>query len=102
MMTRQSAGFGLSSVVVPLLLIGCGDGHLRGAVSESTDGKTYFGVIDDNGGGCGPIRLDGEEWPLPTGEVAEISPGRHTIACGGEISFDIPEGVVFLFDYWGP
>ncbi len=84
------------------VLTACDDGHLRGAVTPSEDGKTYFGVIDDNGGHCGPIMLDGREWTRPIGEVAEIPPGRHTISCGAEISFDVPDGVVFLFDYWGP
>lgn len=82
-------------------LIGCG-GHLRGKVSPSPDGKTYLAVVDDNGGGCGPIRVDGEVWPHPIGQAGLIAPGEHRIECGGEIVFTIPPGVVFQFDYWGP
>ena len=93
----------LSIVVLAAgFVVACDDGHLRGEVTRSEDGKTYFGVIDDNGGQCGPIFLDGQEWPHAIGETAEISPGRHTIECGGSISFDVPEGVIFMFDYWGP
>lgn len=86
-----------------ITLISCADdGYLRGAVEASVDGETYFGIIDDNGGHCGPILLDGERWNYPIGEVVLIAPGEHTIHCGGTISFNIPEGVVFKFDYWGP
>ena len=83
-------------------LVGCDDGHLRGKVESSTDGKTYFAVIDDNGGQCGPIYLDGIIWSNPIGVYTEIEPGRHTIRCGTEISFEVPSGVRFAFDYWGP
>lgn len=84
------------------LLSGCGDGYLRGAVKQSSDGNTYFSVIDDNGGQCGPIYLDGKVWDHNIGELAPISPGIHTIECGGKIEFEVPEGVIFKFDYWGP
>lgn len=60
---------------------GCDDGHLRGDVSKSPDGKTYFAVIDDNGGQCGPMKFDGAVWPHAIDEVAEITPGRHTLEC---------------------
>ena len=78
------------------------DGHLRGIVEPSKDGKTYFGVIDDNGGQCGPLLLDGKPWKTPIGEIAPIEPGEHEIHCGASISFTIPEGVIYKFDYWGP
>ena len=81
---------------------GCDDGHLRGAVEPSADGKTYLAVIDDNGGYCGPIKVDGVEWKHPIGVKAEIEPGWHTIECGAEIRFEVPPGVVYSFDYWGP
>ena len=86
------------------LLTACSNenSHLRGSVTPSTDGKTYLTVVDDNGGGCGPILVDGERWPYAIGEAGEISPGVHEIACGGALKFEIPEGVVFRFDYWGP
>lgn len=81
---------------------GCDDGYLRGKVSPSADGKTYLAVIDDNGGACGAILVDAEPWPHAIGERGEVRPGLHTIECGKEISFEIPAGVVFEFDYWGP
>ena len=82
--------------------VGCGKSNLRGTFEASRDGKTYLAVIDDNGGHCGPIRVDGKPWPHPIGEAGHIDPGHHRISCGGEIEFDIPRGVVFKFDYWGP
>jgi hypothetical protein len=91
-----------------LFLGGCDDGHLRGAVTPSTDGKTYLAVVDDNGGECGPIYVDGRPWKKPLEEPREIRPGVHKIACepvqgdDGSISFRVPAGVVFRFDYWGP
>ena len=90
------------SLLLAALILGCGDGHLRGQVSPSPDGRTYLVVADDNGGRCGPIRVDGSLWPHAVGERGQIEPGRHTIECGTELSFEIPEGVVFSFDYWGP
>ncbi len=94
--------------MIPILLAGwfafagCAREHLRGAVTPSDDGGTYLSILDDNGGKCGPILVDGEEWPHAIGEPGPIEPGRHTLACGAELSFEIPPGVVFEFDYWGP
>ena len=85
-----------------LAIVSCDDGHLRGAVEPSDDGKTYLAVVDDNGGHCGPIFVDGKPWPHDIGVAAEIEPGVHEIECGGSIRFEIPAGVVFSFDYWGP
>ena len=90
------------SIVVAVSITACDDGHLRGNVSPSSDGKTYLAVDDDNGGHCGPIIVDGKIWKHKIGEAGPISPGRHKIECGGWINFDIPSGVVFRFDYWGP
>lgn len=88
---------------IVLALLGCSDdGYLRGDVSTSDDGNTYLSIIDDNGGGCGPIYVDGKVWPHPIGVAAPIQPGKHTISCGGEVTIEIPAGVVFAFDYWGP
>ena len=83
-------------------LAGCDDAHLRGSVTKSSDDKTYLTVLDDNGGVCGPIIVDGKIWPHKIGVAASITPGRHRIECGGWVEFDIPKGVVFSFDYWGP
>tara|TARA_Y100000588_G_C13536116_1_gene619941 strand:+ start:221 stop:532 length:312 start_codon:yes stop_codon:yes gene_type:complete len=93
----------LFTILLSLTLIACSDDeYLRGQVESSLDGKTYFGVIDNNGGKCGPLLLDGKPWELLLGEVAEIVPGEHIIHCGASISFVVPKGVVFKFDYWGP
>ncbi len=80
------------------------DGNLRGAVSDSVDGKTYLAIVDDNGGLCGPMIVDGEAWPYAIGQPGPVPPGRHTLGCGrpDEMSFVIPEGKLFEFDYWGP
>ena len=91
-----------SILAIFVLLIGCGDGHLRGSVTSSLDGKTYLVVVDDNGGHCGPIIVDGKEWKYKIDEAGLISPGIHTIECGTEIKFEIPQGVVYCFEYWGP
>lgn len=92
----------LCTLIVILLLAGCGDdGHLRGHLTDSPDGKTYLAIADDHNG-C-PIKVDGQDWDAPVGTPKSISPGEHVIECyGGKISFVIPEGVVFNFDYWGP
>lgn len=80
----------------------CEEGHLRGTVEPSADGRTYLAIYDDNGGRCGPIKVDGSVWPFPMRTPGLVDPGVHTIECGGAIQFDIPAGQVFKFDYWGP
>ena len=85
-----------------VFLAACDDGYLRGSVTKSSDGKTYLAVVDDNGGKCGPIIVDGKRWPYKIGEAGSIAPGHHKIECGGWVEFDIPQGVVFHYDYWGP
>src|SRR5262245_64454972 len=86
--------------LLAIALCSCDDGHLRGSVAPSQDGKTYLAVVDDNGGQCGPILVDGNAWPHRIGEPGPITPGRHSIECGTSIEFDIPTAVVFSFDYW--
>jgi hypothetical protein len=90
--------FGLMS----LLCVACGKQDLRGSSTSSADGKTYLIVADDNGGQCGPIKVDGKIWPYSIGKAGVIAPGRHTIACGSEIAINIRPGIVYKFDYWGP
>ena len=93
------------AALVLLLLfgcVGCGDRHLRGTVTPSSDGHSYLAVLDDNGGRCGPLTIDGKVWLHPVGALGPIAPGRHVITCGGEISFSISPRSVFKFDYWGP
>lgn len=91
-----------SCFLASIALTGCDAGYLRGSVAPSKDGGTYLAVVDDNGGACGPLLLDGKPWPYKIGELGPVTPGRHRIQCGGQIEFDIPQAVVFQFDYWGP
>ena len=92
------------SVVLSALatLVGCGQRDLRGTFEKSADGGTYLSVEDDNGGGCGPILLDGKPWPHPLGRAASVSAGRHLLSCGGEVAVDVTAGTTFHFNYWGP
>jgi hypothetical protein len=85
-----------------LTLTSCRETTLRGSYTPSKDGNTYLIITDDNGGRCGPIFIDGKHWDHKINEEGQITPGIHTIECGGEIQFKIPSGVVFSFDYWGP
>lgn len=85
-----------------IFLAACDESNLRGKWSTSDDRKTYLAVVDDNGGACGPLLVDGKQWPYKIGVPGPISPGRHTIYCGAGMAFEIPEGVIFQFDYWGP
>lgn len=80
----------------------CTSRNLRGWWESSGDGKTYLVVEDDNGGGCGPIKLNGDLWPHRIGEKGEVFAGVHTISCGGSIGFEIKPETIFHFDYWGP
>ena len=80
----------------------CEHSTLRGTFAATQDHKTYLAIVDDNGGHCGPIKVDGKVWPYAIGQAGQVEPGTHTIWCGGTIQFDIPEGVVFKFNYWGP
>ena len=100
---RQS----MRAVVLWLLLVACGcsDGDLRGKTVPSADGKTYLVVEDDNGGGCGPIQVDGAVWLTELYKPGPITPGAHQISCGygdSGITFEVEPGTTFHFDYWGP
>jgi hypothetical protein len=88
--------------LICLVSAGCGGRDLRGSWSPSGDGKTYLAVDDDNGGQCGPIKVDGQVWPHKIGEAGQVKPGTHTIESCGEMKFDICPGVVYRFNYWGP
>jgi hypothetical protein len=85
-----------------IMMTACQECELRGCIVPSTDGQTYLVVDDDNGGACGPIEVDGKPWKHPIHAAGLINPGTHTIACGGEIGFEIRKGTTFHFDYWGP
>jgi hypothetical protein len=80
----------------------CRGGDIRGSARPSSDGNTYLVVADDNGGAC-PLKLDGKVWPHAKGETGRIQSGKHTLSsCGADINFEVPKGVVYTFDYWGP
>lgn len=89
-------------VLLLLGLGGCKDSELRGYVEKSKDGKTYMVIEDDNGGHCGPMSLNGNEWPHEIGMPGQVEPGEHTLECGTAISFLVKEGTIFHVDYWGP
>ena len=86
-----------------VLLTACTkDNELRGYVKDSPDGETYLVVEDDNGGLCGPLILDGKNWPHPKGVKGLVTPGKHTLECGGSIVFTVNKGTTYHVDYWGP
>jgi hypothetical protein len=91
-------------ICLAALLLGCHEGvsDLRGRAVPSQDARTYLVIDDDNGGGCGPILVDGTRWPHALHAPGEISPGAHTITCGGSLEIDVPAGSTYHFDYWGP
>ena len=82
--------------------VGCASRDLRGRSTPSKDGQTYLVIADDNGGKCGPMRVDGAVWPHAIGAPGRIAPGTHVIACGGDVSVRVDSGQTFRFDYWGP
>jgi hypothetical protein len=92
----------LSALLVQVALVGCSDSDLRGEATPSADGLTYLAIANDSGGACRPIYVDGKLWPHPVNAASQISPGKHIISCGGDISFTVKKGTVFHFDYWGP
>lgn len=92
----------LSVVTVAVFLGGCGDGDLRGSTSVSKDGRTYFVVADVDGGGCGPVLVDGKPWPYPQHAAGPIQPGVHAIKICTEMPFEVAAGTTYSFDYWGP
>lgn len=88
--------------LIAALAGGCSYGVLRGKSVRSPDGRTYLVVDDDNGGGRGPILVDGRKWPYPIHSAGLIEPGLHKIDCGGALTFEIKPGTTFHFNYWGP
>lgn len=89
-------------VCVALIGAACSGGDIRGQSTASPDGQTYLIVADDNGGKCGPLLVDGKQWPQPINSPGKVQPGEHTIACGGEITVQVDSGQTYRFDYWGP
>jgi|GEM_PF-1713760 len=89
---------------VTVVSLACSDRSLRGREVLSSDGLTYLAISDDNGGACGPVKVDGEEWPASLGEPRRVTAGTHRISCGDgpHITFAVAEGTTLYFDYWGP
>lgn len=92
--------------VLGMLSAGCGSDfvrELRGKYQPSKDGQTYLVVDDDNGGqACEAITVDGQPWPHALHAKGAISPGTHTIECGGAVEVTINKGVTYHLSYWGP
>ena len=67
-----------------LACVACNKRDLRGTFTASQDGQTYLVVVDDNGGHCGPIKLDGRAWPHAIGElnVSIITPAQNNRSRG--------------------
>lgn len=81
---------------------GCGHSDLRGTGSKSKDGNTYLIVVENDCDSC-PLIVDGSPWKYAIGTPGKVTPGKHTIGSnGGEIFFNIPDGSVYKFNYWGP
>lgn len=92
----------IGPAVLGLAVLACSGRELRGRSTASPDGGTYLVIADDNGGYCGPLRVDGAVWPHRLNEPGRVRPGEHTIACGGSVVIRIEAGRTFRFDYWGP
>ena len=84
--------------------VGCFREDLRGDSTRSPDGKTYLIIEDDNGGQCGPMKVDDRVWLHAINEPGPIAPGVHQVACGdsGTVQIQVREGMTYHFDYWGP
>jgi len=101
--SRRTAFLILAALCGTLYFIPWVHHDLRGTYSASRDGKTYLTIDEECGSFDEPIRLDGAVWRYPIGHAGGVEPGSHTIrACGEEIGFQIPAGVVYRFNYWGP
>lgn len=81
-MISSTKGLSNGLVIVNLIIIcmsgmlsGCDDGYLRGSVTPSHDGNTYLAVVDNNGGKCGTIFVDGKRWEYKINENGIITPG---------------------------
>ena len=83
-------------------LAACAGRDLRGRSTRSPDGRTYLVIADDNGGQCGPLRVDGVVWRHPIGTPGRVRPGDHSITCGSEVAVHVDSGQTYRFDYWGP
>tara|TARA_Y100001968_G_scaffold768_1_gene595 strand:- start:187 stop:528 length:342 start_codon:yes stop_codon:yes gene_type:complete len=76
--------------------------ELRGRYKASPDGKTYLVIEDDNGGKCGPLIVNGKQWPHSLYEKGQVEPGEVSIECGTWMSVNVRARTIYYFDYWGP
>ena len=97
---RVSISFLLGVALLTVLSCSADTSPLRGEEEQSSDGLTY--LVIEEGNGCETILVDGLEWSHDLKELGQIEAGIHTIDCNGKIEFEIKEGTVFRFDYWGP
>ena len=80
---------------------------LRGKISKSKDDFSYLVIVDNNGGLCGELYVDGKKWLSDINQKTKIELGTHYISCGdslkeNSVEFKIPSKSIFYFDYWGP
>ena len=102
----------LTIAVLAFLLLGvsyyfysCRNRNLRGWWKDSSDGKTYLVIKDDDEGSGdegNQCFLDGEPWPHKVGERGEIEPGNHEVGCPAKVGIVVRRGTEFHLDYWGP
>jgi hypothetical protein len=81
---------------------GCEEREFRGRIVRSAEGQTYIIVDDDSAGKCGPMMVDGKEWPYTLHAPELIKPDSHVIMCGREVKLDIKKGTTFHFDFGPP
>jgi hypothetical protein len=76
--------------------------NLRGWWTATSDGKTYLVIEDRDGSEESRCTLDGQPWTYRDGQRGEIKPGVHELRCHMKVGFNVPSGVEYHFDYWGP
>lgn len=92
-----------SKFILPLasitLLSGCSLATFAPAGSAPDD-RPYFEVFDGPGRACDVVKFDGVAWSHPNGVAIAISEGKHQFQCGGDvITFAIPKGMIYKFDF---
>lgn len=100
--TARTAALRVPVLMCMLCATGCQERELRSYNEPTKNGQTFLSIDDDNGGGCGPMLVDGRRWPYPIHTPGRISPGRHVVECGGSIEVRVRQGTTLHFDYWGP
>jgi hypothetical protein len=103
MASSQSELQRVGMVLLPLMLFACTKRDLRGQSTRSEDGRTYLVIAESPG--CAAFHVDGRPWPHALGARGRSAPGLRRIACSdgsNEIVFELKQGTIFRFDYWGP